>query len=440
MSKTGSKFAVFLFNILIALLSAAAIVFFFLSPLWKVHVTYDLKAEKLEEMLKDEMGDVDLSEVVGEGIPLKLTLTVQTTDVFSALTSSDTGKTVEKTIEANVDSIVDQLSPTLDEIAEKFIRFVAKQGVQTVVKDQIREYLQESEPTVSDKRMEELLDKAGFTDEYINQKTDSLIDAVYADGATVNSVADRATAVVEEVFEKLAESGEEVFSGAALSEENKQNIRNTISKNLAAIADEEGNLDANDLAAKLLLDLLRSAKKSDAPESQTAGALLSTDKTPGDSATSGGENEDAKEALKAEVRQYIMDGIGDNAAEGIVVALKIAAGVMCFVFFTWAWLIVKMVCKLFSKNPAVKLKLPIWLGWLPFLLLVLLPMGAVALLEANVSFIVNAMSADMLEGINRILGITQFSFASSGWVAFAAAILLIVVSIPYGILRRKLKR
>ena len=70
MSKGISRFAVFICNLLIALLSIAAVVSYFFFPLWKVDVDYLLQGEELKEMLPDDMQDVDVEEIVGEGVPL----------------------------------------------------------------------------------------------------------------------------------------------------------------------------------------------------------------------------------------------------------------------------------------------------------------------------------------------------------------------------------
>lgn len=88
-------------------------------------------------------------------------------------------------------------------------------------------------------------------EEYINQKTDALLDAIYAENATVDGVSQKAVETVEEVFEKLDESGVAEFQGAALTEENKEEIKNSIAEALSVIADENGNIDADDLAANL---------------------------------------------------------------------------------------------------------------------------------------------------------------------------------------------
>ena len=433
MSKSGSRFTVFLFNILIALLSVAAVAALFFAPLWEIDVKYVMQKEFLEKILPEEAKEVDLDEIVGDGIPLSLTVSVQTKDTIRSALGKDARQSVTDLIENNVDKVVDELSPTFDEIAEKIVRSTAKTAVRDAVNEQVKNFLQNAGSEATDERVSELLKQAGVDEEYINQKTDALLDAIYAENATVDGVSQKAVETVEEVFEKLDESGVAEFQGAALTEENKEEIKNSIDEALSVIADENGNIDADDLAANLILEMLRSSE--DESEPAVAAMDFTTQET-----DSGSVEEDATEQLKAEVKQMIMEKLTDETLDGIVLALRIVFGVLCFTAFTWAWLIVKMLFKAFSRNPAIKLKLPIWLGWLPFLALVLLAMGAMLLVKAQPSFLVNLLGAEMMESLSTFFASASLSFSSAAWVAFAAAIALIILSIPYGIFRRRLKR
>ena len=433
MSKSGSRFTVFLFNILIALLSVAAVAALFFAPLWEIDVKYVMQKEVLEKILPEEAKEVDLDEIVGDGIPLSLTVSVQTKDTIRSALGKDARQSVTELIENNVDKVVDELAPTFDEIAEKIVRSTAKSTVRDAVNEQVKNFLQNAGSEATDERVSELLKQAGVDEEYINQKTDALLDAIYAENATVDGVSQKAVETVEEVFEKLDKSGVAEFQGAALTEENKEEIKNSIAEALSVIADENGNIDADDLAANLILEMLRSSE--DESEPAVAAMDFTTQET-----DSGSVEEDATEQLKAEVKQMIMEKLTDETLDTIVLALRIVFGVLCFTAFMWAWLIVKMLFKAFSRNPAIKLKLPIWLGWLPFLALVLLPMGAMLLVKAQPSFLVNLLGAEMMESLSTFFASASLSFSSAAWVAFAAAIALIILSIPYGIFRRRLKR
>lgn len=433
MSKSGSRFTVFLFNILIALLSVAAVAALFFAPLWEIDVKYVMQKEVLEKILPEEAKEVDLDEIVGDGIPLSLTVSVQTKDTIRSALGKDAKQSVTELIKNNVDKVVDELAPTFDEIAEKIVRSTAKSTVRDAVNEQVKNFLQNAGSEATDERVSELLNQAGVDEEYINQKTDALLDAIYAENATVDGVSQKAVETVEEVFEKLDKSGVAEFQGAALTEENKEEIKNSIAEALSVIADENGNIDADDLAANLILEMLRSSE--DESEPAVAAMDFTTQET-----DSGSVEEDATEQLKAEVKQMIMEKLTDETLDTIVLALRIVFGVLCFTAFTWAWLIVKMLFKAFSRNPAIKLKLPIWLGWLPFLALVLLPMGAMLIVKAQPSFLVNLLGAEMMESLSAFFASASLSFSSAAWVAFAAAVALIILSIPYGIFRRRLKR
>lgn len=207
-----------------------------------------------------------------------------------------------------------------------------------------------------------------------------------------------------------------------MTDADKAEIENNISEALSMIADEDGNLNVDDFVSSLLLEFLRSSKNEEGTNGESgAFALLSADSTGkdsgGDSVT---DEEDVQQELKNELKQYLMDHLPEGTADNVVLALRIICGVLCFVMFTWAYLVLKILVKLFAKNPAIKLKLPIWLGWLPFLLLVLLPMGAIALFKASPAFLVNLMTAETMAEITETLSALSLSFGSSGWVSFAA--------------------
>lgn len=169
---------------------------------------------------------------------------------------------MERAIERNVDAVVDQLTPVLDEIAEKAVRAAARQSVNEIVRDQIKNLLDPDAYDDIDARVEEVLDKAGFTEAYINEKTDAFIDAVYAENATVDTVASVAVGTAEEVLEKLRASGEEEFADAVLTDERKAEIESAVSDALSTVANEDGSIDMQNFVASLLLEFLRSSDQS----------------------------------------------------------------------------------------------------------------------------------------------------------------------------------
>ena len=55
--------------------------------------------------------------------------------------------------------LVDQLVPALNGIAEKFVRSAAKRGVKDAVTEQVKNFLKQNDPDVTDERVAALLEK-----------------------------------------------------------------------------------------------------------------------------------------------------------------------------------------------------------------------------------------------------------------------------------------
>ena len=134
--------------------------------------------------------------------------------------------------------------------------------------------------------------------------------------------------------------------------------------------------------------------------------------------TTGGGEADSMQALKDSLTQAINEKIGGQMNTFLLV-MKITGGVILFTLFTWAYIVLKILCKAATANPVVKLKLPIWLGWLPFLILYAVPTGVIKLAGSA-----SAETAAMLAGMN-------FSFFTCGIVSALAVLALIIVWMPY---------
>lgn len=423
MTKTGSRLAVFLFHILIAVLSAAAIFSCVLFPLWRVNVNYLLRAEDLREILPEGGTEEDAEEIVGDGVPVRLTVEATVPDILAFFTS-DPAQAAEDFIGRNSDAVVDRLMPVLEELVAKAIRSTAKRDIGRIVREQLKNFLGDAAGADPDARVEELLGKAGIDDAYLIGKTDELLDTLYAENATTDTVATAVLNAVEETYEKLHASNE-ALQEFTLTEDDKAQIREEADKALAVIADEQGNIDSENIASRLLLYLLRS--EADGTRASAHAVLPAAEK---DASEKTQPEEDARAELKEEVRQALLERLPQGTAKVVAAGAKIVGGIALFSALTWGYLLLKMLFKLTARNPAIKLKLPIWLGWLPFLLLVLVPTAL---------FFLNASGILPLPGNSP--SISQFlslSFYSGNWIAFAAAVALVVLSVPYSALRRRL--
>jgi flagellar basal body-associated protein FliL len=149
-----------------------------------------------------------------------------------------------------------------------------------------------------------------------------------------------------------------------------------------------------------------------------------------------GDEQDAKEQLKAELRQIINNAISDDVVAGIATVMQIISYVIYFTFFTWAWLILKILVKCRRHCNGIKLKLPIWLGWLPYLILGILPNSIISTMKDPATIAQLGMGE-----IGSFMSAININFFNCGFISFYIAIFLLLFGLfYYGPLRRKLKK
>ena len=469
MSRKKTRNVVFFCNLLIIILSIASIASYFILPFWKVSAAYYMNEQELEEMFITALADdeptgepaptkalmsktaymeeggsdvVDTSEIdmekviresIGEeGVTLTLSLGFESKDILTFMdTKVDAQAAIEQIVNDNASTVVDELNEPLNEISKNIVSEVSKQTLANALRDQVQSALESKEPEVESpeggaeeggsvstptmaERIDQILEEAEITDSYIEQKADQVVDLLYTEGATVEQVSDTIVNIVDEVMTKLSTVDTETFP-EAISAEDKAQIKSTVADALEYISNG-GEISIDTAINQALLALLQqSGGSSDATGSAPSVKLTA------DTANDTPDEQNVKEELKIAVKDMIMDKIPQDLIPTISLVMKIIAGVLFFTFFTWAYLIVKIVVKALAPNNAIRLKLPILLGWLPFLVLYVLPTLALHLL------------ADQIPA-----GFT-LTFYTGAWVSFAVAAFLFVFSIFYGILYRKLR-
>lgn len=434
MAKT-TKSKVAICNIVIAVLCVLSIAAYFFFPLWKISLDYVMTAEMLQPTLDEihvsgrdgEELTLDAKDICGEdGLTITLSLQIKTSDVFHSL-GADSAVAVHKIVENNVDNLVDQLNAPLTEIVKDAAKAVAKSTLKNEVRTQIKNAIAD----VVDEEVDQILIDAGITDAYIEDKLDKIMDLINADDATVKGVSEEIANTVEEFCEKLANAntGYDELKDMELSAEDKLKIEDSVAESLDAIAKDDGSISMDELLASLLLDVI--GGKEETPDDEQ-GALPSL--TPVFYAQTSTAKSDSStlDELKSELKAKLLEQIPPEAEATIAQVLKIVCYVLFFTFFTWIYIVVKILAKLNKRNNAVKLKLPIWLGWLPFLVLVVLP-----------SIALSALQGSGMLGEEAGAAMSQFAlrFSSSAIVSFIVAIFLALFCIfYYGRLRKRLKK
>ena len=417
------KGVAFIFNVIITAICLASVLAYFVLPLWKVNVSCTLTSEMFRSITGESGENEELMKEIADELEKKpidaafdITLKTKT---FLASFASDGEKLVAEMVDYNAETLTDQLSGTVKEVSKAAVRATAKNSLKETLKDGSAEYQWKDEETV-------------------NAELDKLTDALMKDDATVSSVSDAAADAIANVYK--SETGNDI------PEADKQAAKAEMEKMLKEVADENGNIDADKLITDMLAQMLSGNSGSGNNENgdgngagadkETAAATFTAAKTSdlfigtgeasGETAGSGGSSgettgsgeADSMQALKDSLTQAINEKIGGQMNTFLLV-MKITGGVILFTLFTWAYIVLKILFKAATANPVVKLKLPIWLGWLPFLILYAVPTGVIKLAGSA-----SAETAAMLAGMN-------FSFFTCGVVSALAALALFIVWVHY---------
>lgn len=440
----------FICNLLISFLCLLSIVSYFILPFWKVQASYTLTAETIEKLLSDavekEAGDeesesdggnplsnLDFSEIIDGDITIPISITLQTQDILSSL-STDPAILVKNILSDNINNLVDELTPVINKTAKNLVKTLAKTVLSEQLKEQVKESLGDD---VTDEELTQELEKLGVSEEYVNNQIDNLIDTLYQEGTTTDSAADAIIDAVEDTLLEMEKNGGENLN---LDEETKATLKEEIKDLLSQFADENGNLNFDELTTSLLLGFLtKDSEDGDGDgDAEPAVMLMRADLNNQEGNDDlDKEAEDLSAELKAELTNRLMNILDDSTLNTIAEAIKIISYVVLFTFFTWAYLVLKILLKMGMKVNTIKLGLPIWFGSLPCWILFILPTAVFnALLTPT-----GPLASMVGESTMGVLGNLSVSFFSCSVVSFLIGIFFVLfVIFYYGKLRRTLKK
>lgn len=439
MSETKRTVPTLIFNVLFAIVCAAAIVMYFISPVWRIDLKANISNEMMHELTGGEIDD--LNEALGEdGTDVSLSIALDSMAVAQCLMQWDAAAMVDDILDRNLDSLATQLVAVIEPIAKNTIKTQASSAVKTEIKNAVKDYLSSPENEVTEERVNELLTEAGVTDTYIEEKTDAIIDRLYTNGSSVDGVVDEVMRTVDEVYADLTASDVEEFQDIALTEESRESIRNAVADIVTDYADENGYFNPEEIVNQLVIEALQSMSGESSEEEGAGTAALtaasyaaaSEAQQPADpSAQQPAGSSGSNEQLKTELKNYLSEQLLEGPAAPAVFLPFVMLGLgilLAISLLSWVYLLVKILFKTFMKNKYVKVKMPIILGWFLFLFLMLLPNLALTYIP---TMLAGVLPAEILSVFTMLSG-TSF-FSSAMYAAIAAAV-LVVLWIPYRII------
>lgn len=173
--------------------------------------------------------------------------------------------------------------------------------------------------------------------------------------------------------------------------------------------------------------------------SESRESVPSSVESAGSENTSGestGDAENTIEEIKASVKQKLKENATDEVKRGVVIAMKAIAVVLFLYMSVWVYLLVKLIVNTVTGKMSTKLKCAVIFGWGPALFLVLIPTIIFKAFTTN-NFITQAIFANNIAALESLSEIVTISFSSGMTFALIATVLVIAISIPYMIFRKK---
>ena len=431
MSETKRTVPTLIFNVLFAIVCAAAIVMYFISPVWRIDLKANISNEMMHELTGGEIDD--LNEALGEdGTDVSLSIALDSMAVAQCLMQWDAAAMVSDILDRNLDSLATQLVAVIEPIAKNTIKTQASSAVKTEIKNAVKDYLSSPENEKTEEEVNALLTEAGVTDTYIEEKTDAIIDRLYESASTVDGVVDEVMRTVDEVYADLTASDVEEFQDIALTEESRESIRNAVADIVTDYADENGYINPEEIVNRLVIEALQSMSgESSEEEGAGTASLTAASYAAASEAQQPAGSSGSNEQLKTELKNYLSEQLLEGPAAPAVFLPFVMLGLgilLAISLLSWVYLLVKILFKTFMKNKYVKVKMPIILGWFLFLFLMLLPNLALTYIP---TMLAGVLPAEILSVFTMLTGTTFFS--SAMYAAIAAAV-LVVLWIPYRII------
>lgn len=165
----------------------------------------------------------------------------------------------------------------------------------------------------------------------------------------------------------------------------------------------------------------------------TSGESTGSESAGGEST---GDAENTIEEIKASVKQKLKENATDEVKRGVVIAMKAVAVALFLYMSVWVYLLVKLIVNTVTGKMSTKLKCAVIFGWGPALFLVLFPTIVFKAFTTN-NFITQAIFANNIAALESLSEIVTLSFSSGTTFALIATVLVIAISIPYMIFRKK---
>ncbi len=463
--KTANKLITFVFNAIVAVFCVLAIACYFFAPILdfkaSVKMTPELAAELKKQLPEDDTSDSsaagevserevieDVLDRIGEDeITLSVSVSATTADLLGGIGNAGKVKAaVEKVISDNVETLLGEMSESIDAVVDELSESMVRLSVKSALSDEINKYIDDK--SLSDKTVDIILNELGFTDEYLDEKTDALLEALKAENASVDSVTETAVGIIDQAVKDIVSNAANGDYSDMNVSELSPTVKSEIEKSVRNILDDFADSDGNVNLDMIIYNTVGRMLDKDDESADTASIDAAVyDDGPGEGVSDGEKKQYTKEDVENLLTEKIKGFFTEDQINGLTTMITVIAIIVIVTFAMWAWLIVKMILKLFAKNPMIRLWLPIWFGNIPFTLLYAVPAAlgyCLTHIASAPAFITDALTSALPADAYNTLTVASNSLRISvSSCTLASAILTVVFavySVIYWIFRNKIKR
>ena len=458
--KNNMKLVLRIFNFILIGISAIAISFVMLTPLFKANISYTMNSDTICKLFEGKLDtdndghdDVNVSEVVnGRSLTIGLEIKLDN-EKMNYYKEHNNEERVQKVRESLVDPLIEDIvgNETLKDIVKQLAEEMAKKAAKKSIKDSIKDHFLND----GDKNKDQsFLENAGIDDKFISDEVDHVFNVITAKEPEERTVTNLVESIIDVLvdtnvaFANAAEENPDEY-GDYSSTKNRDEMRAEYNDKKEEITDqitetlqqynlvEEGSdtiLDIDTALAKLLEKMLDGGLDSGSPESSSSPVLPRYANNDEKSLTDVVKDAVIKlmneKVLNEQTTNTIGDVLGYIGTYGLYVEIVFAA--------MWGLLALFALLKVFSKKkPYVYMGFFWWFAMILFGIIELV-FGALLFVgplfnTLTTRFITNAETLEYIGG----LSVSLYSGLSVVWICNTV---LFFFSIAYAIVGHKVKK
>lgn len=442
MSSNNGK--IFIANIVLAVLAVVSIITLWTGSFMKIDLNIKLDSESLNKIMDNSEGvppgegeatqsEEEIRKLLNSiDVELPLVIDLKSSTMIKSIAKGPENKILEEIIGTQTEEVVDILMEQIEKIFPSIVTLTVDAVVADVekeIKEQIKNELAMQEEDISDEEIAARLEEEyGITQNDIDELKKDISDSA---SALLNGEYKDVPEILENsnTFDKLVV----IYAEQEIKNEKGEDYVPTQSE----IEEKHDSLKSEAIGkCDEVLEKMKNENGEFSQESIVVGFANQLElKDENENPVTFNNVEDIKTYTVNKINSAIEKGEISDAmskafsAIGIFILIVIAA---------WAYLIVKIVAKLFMRNKAVKVRVPQFFGWMPHVFFVGLPMMVVKFIDKA---IVSGMeSSAEMQTISEFLSMITLKFSSLTWISALCSVLLLVIWIPYRRWRKESKR